>query len=64
MSRLSFLYHEGVRCPVCGGQNWHIGRMTAECGKCGYALDMPDRLSGGGTFTVSKSNGWKGVHRD
>ena len=31
-------YHDGIRCPGCMGRNWLIGRLLAECGRCGYAL--------------------------
>lgn len=27
-------------CPGCGGSNWLVGRMTAQCGFCGTALAL------------------------
>jgi hypothetical protein len=35
-------YHPGEqnRCPGCGHSNWHIGRVTAQCGFCGTALAL------------------------
>jgi hypothetical protein len=36
-------------CPGCGRAQWHIGRMTAECGFCGTAVALADaQWSGGG----------------
>ncbi|ATI81477.1 hypothetical protein A6768_24915 [Sphingobium yanoikuyae] len=36
------LYRAGEpnRCPGCGGQQWIVGRMMAECGYCGSAVPM------------------------
>lgn len=37
------LYHVGEekqRCPCCHGLQWFIGRMSAECAKCGTALPL------------------------
>ncbi|MET0249076.1 MAG: hypothetical protein ABW164_05040 [Sphingobium sp.] len=31
---------EPNRCPGCGGQQWIIGRMTAECGMCASAIPL------------------------
>lgn len=37
------LYHgPGERCPGCHSQHWHIGRMSAECARCGTALPLAD----------------------
>lgn len=38
------LYHAGEanRCPGCGGQSWHVGRMSAECGRCHTAIPLAD----------------------
>jgi len=35
-------YHEGEsnRCPQCGNKSWHVGRTTAECGRCGHPLPL------------------------
>lgn len=27
-------------CPACGLVNWYLGRVSAECAECGYALDL------------------------
>jgi hypothetical protein len=29
---------ETNHCPGCGHQNWHVGRLMAECAFCGTAL--------------------------
>lgn len=29
-------------CPGCGRSNWHIGRVTAECGFCGTAVPLAE----------------------
>jgi len=29
-------------CPGCGRSNWHIGRITAECGFCGTAVPLAE----------------------
>lgn len=37
------LYHVGEekqRCPCCHGLQWFIGRVSAECAKCGTALPL------------------------
>ena len=34
------LYHGGARCPGCNSSNWHIGRSSAECARCGTALPL------------------------
>lgn len=38
----SLLYrpNEPNRCPACGGQHWHVGRMMAECAFCDTALPL------------------------
>jgi hypothetical protein len=36
-------------CPGCGGEQWHVGRQTAECACCLTALPLADpgsRLAG------------------
>jgi hypothetical protein len=33
-------YKSGVNCPGCAGTNWHIGRTSAECGRCGWSLPL------------------------
>lgn len=39
---LAVLYRPGEanHCPGCGGRNWHVGRQTAECGRCATALPL------------------------
>ena len=34
--------NEENRCPACGRCNWHIGRMSAECGFCGCAVPLAE----------------------
>ena len=31
---------ESNHCPSCGGANWIVGRVTAECGFCSRALPL------------------------
>lgn len=31
---------ETNRCPRCGGANWIVGRITAECAFCSTALPL------------------------
>lgn len=33
---------ETNRCPGCGGAQWYVGRMTAECGFCGTAIVLAE----------------------
>lgn len=36
-------------CPGCGRAQWHVGRMTAECGFCGTAVPLAEaQWSGAG----------------
>ena len=37
-----FRVGEQVRCPACGGSNWHVGRESAECGFCATALPLAE----------------------
>lgn len=39
---LGLLYYAGARCPACGGVQFHIGRVTAECHRCDTALVIAD----------------------
>ncbi|MDE2436074.1 MAG: hypothetical protein KGM49_07440 [Sphingomonadales bacterium] len=43
------LYHSDAvnHCPGCGGVNWHVGRITAECGRCGTALPLAEAVQMG-----------------
>lgn len=36
------LYRPGEpnHCPGCGGQNWLVGRSSAECARCATALPL------------------------
>lgn len=50
-------YHVAYRagevnhCPGCGRSHWHIGRVSAECGFCGTALPLTERMTvGAGLF--------------
>ena len=35
------LFYSGMRCPACASGNWHVGRVSAECGHCGYPVLLP-----------------------
>lgn len=35
---IGLLHYPGVRCPSCGGRAFDVGRVTAECVRCGGAL--------------------------
>ncbi len=37
------IYRDGEvnHCPGCDGTSWHIGRITAECARCGTAKPLP-----------------------
>ena len=37
-----FVYYDGKEnhCPGCGGRNWVIGRLMAECAHCETALPL------------------------
>lgn len=41
------VYHDGVKCPACTGNNWLIGRSTAECARCTFALILSETRCGG-----------------
>lgn len=43
------------RCPGCGRQHFHIGRMSAECAFCQTAMSISGSTSSGGIFTSTKS---------
>ncbi|MFC0588327.1 PilZ domain-containing protein [Novosphingobium aquiterrae] len=38
------LFHTDTvnRCPGCAGTNWLVGRITAECARCGTALPLAE----------------------
>lgn len=44
-------YRAGMSCPGCGLSNWHIGTISAECGRCGCALELPHSQRPGGRVT-------------
>lgn len=35
-----FLVGTVNRCPRCFGEQWHVGRLTAECAVCGDVLPI------------------------
>ncbi len=43
------LFHTDTvnRCPGCHGTNWLVGRITAECARCGTALPLAEAASMG-----------------
>ncbi len=42
-----FFADEINRCPGCGHSQWHVGRITAECGVCATALPLAETQSAG-----------------
>jgi len=50
--RLSYRADDVNRCPGCGGSNWLVGRITAECAFCGSALPIAAPLKG---FRITQS---------
>lgn len=28
------------QCPGCAGTSWHVGRFSAECARCGCAIEI------------------------
>ena len=38
-----FPYHEGMSCPGCGRGAWLHGRVSVECAKCGFAMDLGEK---------------------
>jgi PilZ domain len=42
-----FWSDEVNRCPGCGHSQWHVGRVTAECGICQTALPLAEAKSAG-----------------
>lgn len=38
--QLAYRAGETNRCPGCGRQHWHVGRLTAECAFCATALPI------------------------
>lgn len=38
-------YRSGQPCGNCGAIAWEVGRVTAECGRCGHALLLEHKAS-------------------
>ncbi len=38
-------------CPWCSREHWLMGRVTAECANCGYAIPLQNTAISGGTIT-------------
>ncbi|WP_188054860.1 MULTISPECIES: hypothetical protein [unclassified Sphingosinithalassobacter] len=38
--RVAYRPDEANHCPGCGGSQWIIGRMTAECAHCSTAVPL------------------------
>lgn len=34
------LYRAGAACPGCGAGHWIVGRVSAECARCGTAIPL------------------------
>lgn len=34
------VYRAGTYCPGCGHGHWLVGRVSAECSRCGTALPL------------------------
>jgi hypothetical protein len=48
------VYHEDEvnHCPGCGRTHWYVGRVSAECGFCGTALQLASATArGSGTYS-------------
>ncbi len=43
------------RCPGCGHSQWHVGRITAECGICSTALPISGDTQAGFELTGHKA---------
>lgn len=41
---------EAMRCTQCGGSNWVVGRITAQCGRC----DQPHLLASPGAPAIPR----------
>lgn len=47
--------NEVNHCPGCGRSHWFIGRLSAECGFCGTALPLVEKMTlGAGLFRTSR----------
>ena len=49
--------NEENRCPGCGRCNWHIGRISAECGFCGTAVPLAETYRQEGAARAPSTNG-------
>lgn len=38
--KLTYRLNQVNHCPGCGRTHWYIGRVSAECGFCGTAIDL------------------------
>ncbi len=45
-------------CPGCGRTHWYVGRMLAECGFCSTALPLVEAVSGGGSHSRNRKDGF------
>lgn len=39
--------NEVNHCPGCGRSHWYVGRLSAECGFCGTALPLVEKMTVG-----------------
>ena len=37
--------NEVNHCPGCGRSHWYVGRLSAECGFCGTALPLVEKMT-------------------
>ena len=42
----SLVYRPGMSCPGCWGTFWSIGRVTAECARCGLPMALSSTETG------------------
>ena len=63
--------NEVNHCPGCGRSHWYVGRVSAECGFCGTALPLVDRLTTGAAHAgavdrrrpASPGQGWRSAYK-
>lgn len=53
------VYRDGERnhCPACGREQWHVGRMLAECAFCATALPLESSLQPQPTASIVHRGG-------
>lgn len=51
--RPSYRVDELNRCPGCGGAQWYVGRITAECAFCGAALPIAEAGNIGARLSIT-----------